>query len=99
MSYLWAKWSPPPLADASFNSHVYHYELRLKPEEKEEWEVREKCIYFINSLFSEFSCLSLIGPIKMLVCVRTEKLMQPNVIKERKVLAWSVETMKFNIFT
>ncbi|XP_048146964.1 prolactin receptor [Corvus hawaiiensis] len=38
MSYLWAKWSPPPLADASSNSHEYHYELRLKPEEKEEWE-------------------------------------------------------------
>ncbi|NWW37644.1 PRLR protein, partial [Panurus biarmicus] len=38
MSYLWVKWSPPPLAGASFNSHVYHYELRLKPEEKEEWE-------------------------------------------------------------
>uniref|UniRef100_A0A8C5X4K7 Prolactin receptor n=1 Tax=Malurus cyaneus samueli TaxID=2593467 RepID=A0A8C5X4K7_9PASS len=38
VSYLWAKWSPPPLADASSNSHVYHYELRLKPEEKEEWE-------------------------------------------------------------
>ncbi|XP_009892986.1 PREDICTED: prolactin receptor [Charadrius vociferus] len=36
--YLWAKWSPPPEADVSFNSHVYHYELRLKPEEKEEWE-------------------------------------------------------------
>ncbi|XP_008934652.1 PREDICTED: prolactin receptor isoform X2 [Merops nubicus] len=36
--YLWAKWSPPPLADVSPNSHVYHYELRLKPEEKEEWE-------------------------------------------------------------
>ncbi|NWR76217.1 PRLR protein, partial [Centropus unirufus] len=36
--YLWAKWSPPPLAAASSNSHVYHYELRLKPEEKEEWE-------------------------------------------------------------
>ncbi|NXC43646.1 PRLR protein, partial [Penelope pileata] len=36
--YLWAKWSPPPLADASSNAHVYHYELRLKPEKKEEWE-------------------------------------------------------------
>ncbi|NXH20179.1 PRLR protein, partial [Bucco capensis] len=36
--YLWAKWSPPPLADVSSKSHVYHYELRLKPEEKEEWE-------------------------------------------------------------
>ncbi|KAM6230339.1 prolactin receptor [Porphyrio hochstetteri] len=36
--YLWAKWSPPPLADVSLNSHIYHYELRLKPEEKEEWE-------------------------------------------------------------
>ncbi|KFZ47658.1 Prolactin receptor [Antrostomus carolinensis] len=36
--YLWAKWSPPPLADIRSNSHVYHYELRLKPEEKEEWE-------------------------------------------------------------
>ncbi|KFM11542.1 Prolactin receptor [Aptenodytes forsteri] len=36
--YLWAKWSPPPLADVSSNSHVYHYELRLKPEEKKEWE-------------------------------------------------------------
>ncbi|KAM6034885.1 prolactin receptor isoform 1-T6 [Theristicus caerulescens] len=36
--YLWAKWSPPPLADVSSNSQVYHYELRLKPEEKEEWE-------------------------------------------------------------
>ncbi|KAM6328899.1 LOW QUALITY PROTEIN: prolactin receptor [Alca torda] len=33
-----AKWSPPPLAEARANSHVYHYELRLKPEEKEEWE-------------------------------------------------------------
>lgn len=45
ITYLWAKWSPPPLADAGSNSHVYHYELRLKPEEKEEWqEVREeKC--------------------------------------------------------
>ncbi|XP_009978770.1 PREDICTED: prolactin receptor, partial [Tauraco erythrolophus] len=36
--YLLAKWSPPPLADVSSNSHIYHYELRLKPEEKEEWE-------------------------------------------------------------
>ncbi|XP_068278962.1 prolactin receptor isoform X1 [Nyctibius grandis] len=36
--HLWAKWSPPPLADVSSNSHVYHYDLRLKPEEKEEWE-------------------------------------------------------------
>ncbi|KFO80007.1 Prolactin receptor [Cuculus canorus] len=35
--YLWAKWSPP-LADTSSNSHAYRYELRLKPEEKEEWE-------------------------------------------------------------
>lgn len=75
MSYLWAKWSPPPLADASSNLHVYHYELRLKPEVNEEWEVREKHIYFINALSSELSCLSLIGPIKMLVCVRIEKLM------------------------
>lgn len=41
--YLWAKWSPPLLADASSN-HLYHYELRIKPEEKEEWEVREKYI-------------------------------------------------------
>ncbi|NXY23347.1 PRLR protein, partial [Atrichornis clamosus] len=38
MTYLWAEWSPPPLADVSSNSHIYHYELRLKPEEKEEWE-------------------------------------------------------------
>ncbi|NWI85556.1 PRLR protein, partial [Pitta sordida] len=38
ITYLWAKWFPPPLADVSSNSHVYHYELRLKPEEKEEWE-------------------------------------------------------------
>ncbi|XP_064498792.1 prolactin receptor isoform X1 [Pseudopipra pipra] len=38
ITYLWAKWSPPPLAAVSSNSHVYHYELRLKPEEKEEWE-------------------------------------------------------------
>ncbi|NWU95867.1 PRLR protein, partial [Upupa epops] len=38
ITYLLAKWSPPPLADVSSNSHVYHYELRLKPEEKEEWE-------------------------------------------------------------
>ncbi|NXI45797.1 PRLR protein, partial [Galbula dea] len=37
--YLWAKWSPPPLADVTSNSHVYHYQLRLKPEEKEEWEI------------------------------------------------------------
>ncbi|KFQ12617.1 Prolactin receptor [Leptosomus discolor] len=36
--YLWAKWSPPPLVDVSSNSHVCHYELRLKPEENEEWE-------------------------------------------------------------
>ncbi|KAM6105620.1 prolactin receptor [Pterocles gutturalis] len=36
--YLWAKWSPPPLTDVSSNSHIYHYELRLKPEKKEEWE-------------------------------------------------------------
>ncbi|KAF1472686.1 prolactin receptor, partial [Eudyptula minor novaehollandiae] len=36
--YLWARWSPPPLPDVSSNSHVYHYELRLKPEEKKEWE-------------------------------------------------------------
>ncbi|KAM9367738.1 prolactin receptor [Phaethornis superciliosus] len=35
---LLAKWSPPQLGDASSESHVYHYELRLKPEEKEEWE-------------------------------------------------------------
>ncbi|XP_021235022.1 prolactin receptor isoform X2 [Numida meleagris] len=35
--YLWAKWSPPLLTDASSN-YLYHYELRLKPEEKEEWE-------------------------------------------------------------
>uniref|UniRef100_A0A8C2Y867 Prolactin receptor n=1 Tax=Coturnix japonica TaxID=93934 RepID=A0A8C2Y867_COTJA len=35
--YLWAKWSPPLLAAASSN-HLYRYELRLKPEEKEEWE-------------------------------------------------------------
>ncbi|XP_027490375.1 prolactin receptor isoform X3 [Corapipo altera] len=38
ITYLWAKWSPPPLAAVSSNSHLYHYELRLKPEEKEEWE-------------------------------------------------------------
>ncbi|XP_027756426.1 prolactin receptor isoform X2 [Empidonax traillii] len=38
ITYLWAKWSPPPLAAVSSDSHVYHYELRLKPEEKEEWE-------------------------------------------------------------
>ncbi|XP_010145928.1 PREDICTED: prolactin receptor isoform X1 [Eurypyga helias] len=37
-TYLWAKWSPPPLSDVSSNSHLYHYELRIKPEEKEEWE-------------------------------------------------------------
>ncbi|KAK2521189.1 prolactin receptor isoform X1 [Columba livia] len=37
-TYLLAKWSPPPLADVTSNSHVYRYELRLKPEEKEEWE-------------------------------------------------------------
>ncbi|XP_008491670.1 prolactin receptor isoform X1 [Calypte anna] len=35
---LLAKWSPPQLGDSSSASHVYHYELRLKPEEKEEWE-------------------------------------------------------------
>ncbi|NXE92106.1 PRLR protein, partial [Menura novaehollandiae] len=38
MTHLWAEWSPPPLADVNSNSHAYHYELRLKPEEKEEWE-------------------------------------------------------------
>ncbi|XP_010283604.1 PREDICTED: prolactin receptor [Phaethon lepturus] len=38
ITYMWAKWSPPPLADVSSNSSVYKYELRLKPEEKEEWE-------------------------------------------------------------
>ncbi|KAF1407266.1 prolactin receptor, partial [Spheniscus magellanicus] len=57
--YLWARWSPPPLADVSSNSHVYHYELRLKPEEKKEWEVMEKYIYCINALFNEFFCLNL----------------------------------------
>jgi len=72
--YLWAKWSPPPLADVSSNSHVYHYELRLKPEEKEEWEVMEKYIYCIHSLFSEFSCLDLTGIVKFLVSIRIEKL-------------------------
>uniref|UniRef100_A0A8C6YS25 Prolactin receptor n=1 Tax=Nothoprocta perdicaria TaxID=30464 RepID=A0A8C6YS25_NOTPE len=35
---LWAKWSPPPLAENSSNWHVYHYELRFKPEEEEKWE-------------------------------------------------------------
>ncbi|KFQ47235.1 Prolactin receptor [Nestor notabilis] len=35
---LWAKWSPPPTADVRANSHVYHYELRLKTEGMEEWE-------------------------------------------------------------
>ncbi|KAM4639399.1 prolactin receptor [Amazona ochrocephala] len=35
---LWAKWSPPPMADVRSNSHVYHYELRLKTEGMEEWE-------------------------------------------------------------
>uniref|UniRef100_A0A8V5H4Y1 Prolactin receptor n=1 Tax=Melopsittacus undulatus TaxID=13146 RepID=A0A8V5H4Y1_MELUD len=35
---LWAKWSPPPIADVRSNSHVYHYELRLKTEGMEEWE-------------------------------------------------------------
>lgn len=71
---LWAKWSPPPLPDVSSNSHVYHYELRLKPEEKEEWEVMEKYIYCINALFSE-SCLNLTDIVKVLVSARIEKLM------------------------
>ncbi|XP_074875559.1 prolactin receptor [Buteo buteo] len=50
---LWAKWSPPPLSDVSSNSHVYHYELRLKPEEKEEWEtipVGVQTMYKVNRL-------------------------------------------------
>ncbi|NXD74359.1 PRLR protein, partial [Eolophus roseicapillus] len=35
---LWAKWSPPPIADVRSNSHMYNYELRLKTEGMEEWE-------------------------------------------------------------
>ncbi|KGL79389.1 Prolactin receptor [Tinamus guttatus] len=35
---LWAKWSPPPSAHNSSSWHVYHYELRFKPEEEEKWE-------------------------------------------------------------
>ncbi|NXE52827.1 PRLR protein, partial [Casuarius casuarius] len=38
ITYLCAKWFPPPLANVSSNWHAYHYELRLKPEEEEEWE-------------------------------------------------------------
>lgn len=52
---LWAKWSPPPIADVRSNSHVYHYELRLKTEEMEEWEVMGKYIYCVNALL--MSCL------------------------------------------
>ncbi|NXK39494.1 PRLR protein, partial [Piprites chloris] len=53
ITYLWAKWSPPPLAAVSSNSHVYRYELRVKPEEKEEWEtisVGEQTHYKVTGL-------------------------------------------------
>ncbi|XP_050799743.1 prolactin receptor isoform X4 [Gopherus flavomarginatus] len=36
--YLWAKWSPPPLVDVRSGWLILHYELRLKSEEREEWE-------------------------------------------------------------
>nr|QOQ57005.1 prolactin receptor [Pelodiscus sinensis] len=36
--HLWAKWSPPPLADIRSGWLILHYELRLKSEEGKEWE-------------------------------------------------------------
>ncbi|XP_074923005.1 prolactin receptor [Chelonoidis abingdonii] len=36
--YLSAKWSPPPLVDVRSGWLILHYELRLKSEEREEWE-------------------------------------------------------------
>ncbi|XP_074851776.1 prolactin receptor isoform X2 [Carettochelys insculpta] len=36
--YLWAKWSPPPLVDVRSGWVILHYELRIKSEEKEDWE-------------------------------------------------------------
>lgn len=38
--YLMLTWSPPPLADVRSGWLTLDYELRLKPEEGEEWEVR-----------------------------------------------------------
>lgn len=43
--YLVLTWSPPPLADVRSGWLTLEYELRLKPEEGEEWEVRMSQIF------------------------------------------------------
>ncbi|XP_067401608.1 prolactin receptor isoform X1 [Emydura macquarii macquarii] len=37
--YLWTKWSPPPLVDVRSGWLMLRYELRLKSEKMEEWEL------------------------------------------------------------
>ncbi|NXO00301.1 PRLR protein, partial [Rhinopomastus cyanomelas] len=64
ITYLWATWSPPPLADVSSNPHVYHYELRLKPEEKEEWETISVGVQ------TQYKVMSLQSGVKYVVQVR-----------------------------
>ncbi|XP_010197779.2 prolactin receptor [Colius striatus] len=64
LMYLWAKWSPPPLAEVFSNSRVYHYELRLKPEEKKEWET-----IFVG-VQTQYKVMSLQAGVKYIVQVR-----------------------------
>lgn len=38
-TYLWVKWSPPTITDVKTGWFTMEYEIRLKPEEAEEWEI------------------------------------------------------------
>uniref|UniRef100_A0A7M4FEP1 Prolactin receptor n=1 Tax=Crocodylus porosus TaxID=8502 RepID=A0A7M4FEP1_CROPO len=62
--YLWAKWSPPPLVNVRLRWLVLSYELRLKPEGKEEWQT-----VFVGQQ-TQYKVLKLYHGLKYVVQVR-----------------------------
>ncbi|XP_014381566.1 prolactin receptor [Alligator sinensis] len=62
--YLWAKWSPPPLINVRPRWLILYYELRLKPEGKEEWQT-----IFVGQQ-TQYKMLKLYPGLKYVVQVR-----------------------------
>lgn len=44
--YLWVKWSPPTITDVKTGWFTMEYEIRLKSEEADEWEVSQTDVYW-----------------------------------------------------
>lgn len=47
-TYLWVKWLPPTITDVKTGWFTMEYEIRLKSEEADEWEVSQTEAYWRN---------------------------------------------------